>query len=151
MGRKAEYDFLTWTSFPSSLKIVNDDLERGLVGFTTPTLPVTPGTFRIEVQVKQENVTPVAPPHVGRSAVFCIWYDGEKWHPWEVAFEKREIPGGTFNWTKFKLYETSVSPEMIAIKARCIGGGGSPEGVEVAGLPKASRGSTISKYSITTN
>jgi len=43
MTRKAEYDFLTWTSFPSSIKLTNDE-ERFMTIWGVKNLSVTPGS-----------------------------------------------------------------------------------------------------------
>jgi len=79
MTRKTEYDFLDWTSFPSSLKVSDD---RG-TGYWDPALPHTkipikpPCKIRVEAMVKAENI-PSPPADLGAS-IFCptMYADGK--------------------------------------------------------------------------
>ena len=109
--RKAEYDFLTWTSFPSSLKLLSDE-ERVAAwnGLRDVVIPFTPGAeLRVEVQAKQQGVvTPTS-----RIYVYYYPFDGE-WH----YMGDIELPTGTFNWSTFGLTRLSTRARENATHIR---------------------------------
>jgi len=115
MVRKTEYDFLTWTSFPSSLKLTNDEKDV-VIGAWTPNLPIAKGDkLRVEVDVKQKDVPPEPAPHVGKAFIWHRVWDGKEWAIWAwVPFSEREIPS-TPEWTKFSLYNVIVPEGFSAI------------------------------------
>jgi len=118
--KKAEYDFLTWTSFPSSLRFYNDEREGwAWREWILITLPKRGGTLRLEVNVKQENVL------YTRSHIPFSLFDGEKWLP-VGTIPTLDFPTGTFNWQTFK-YEHALPPATAAIRILPSGGAGSPE------------------------
>jgi len=90
-----EYDFLTWTSFPSSLKMVNDKPDRFLYsGYLVVGVPVTPSkTLKVNVNVKQESVMNPKFP----SGVSVTLWDGAKWRVVRYFW----IPLGTYDWHPF--------------------------------------------------
>ncbi|RLJ01576.1 MAG: hypothetical protein DRP08_05350, partial [Candidatus Aenigmatarchaeota archaeon] len=93
--RKTEYDFLTWTSFPSSLKIINDE-PRWLfypcdVVQVDPTLP-----YSCTVKVKQLNVRKVREDLWGSGIRIMVW-DGKEWKSRGGV----EFPLGTWDWSTF--------------------------------------------------
>ena len=119
--RKAEYDFLSWTSFPSSGKILNDTRNLWAYFFDgyTPSLAVTPGsTIMIKVNAKQSNVMFM------RSGVVIHWYDREadKWR----YLKELKLPLGSFDWQVFE-YTFKVPAGVTLIRGRIrAGGSGTP-------------------------
>jgi hypothetical protein len=87
MVRKTEYDFLTWVSFPSSIKMVCD--EAAFAGaLALPDHPVKGGSkITLKLKLKGENIK--APPN--NSHVVFATYDGAKWV--EIALQTQlELP-----------------------------------------------------------
>jgi len=69
------YDFLVWTSWPSSAKVVNDQ-GKGWVwwGALTPEIGVSPGDIIvIDAMVRQQDVL------YSNSEIATQGWDGEKW------------------------------------------------------------------------
>jgi len=96
--RKIEYDFLTWTSFPSSLKLVNDE-ERWFWVTISPWLKVNPGSkISVAINVKAERNAPTpARPAPGKASYIWIHDNVERkdrLHIW--------LPIGPFEWSSFK-------------------------------------------------
>lgn len=122
--RKPEYDFLNWTSFPSSGKVFTDEAryDAWATWGVSPVIPVTPGrTLKAEVMVKQQNVM------YSRSHVHMVGYDGKTWRVMpSIPPVETPIPVGTFDWKKFLLEET-IPSDIIAIRVDPAGGAGSPE------------------------
>jgi hypothetical protein len=61
MVRKVEFDFLTYTSFPSSIRLTNDEGKKSVWTdyVLIRNLAITPGsTITIEAKVKQQDVAP---------------------------------------------------------------------------------------------
>jgi hypothetical protein len=98
---KLEFDFLSYTSFPSSVKYVNDTPGSWYwPPIVATNIPVTPGKkLRIEFKAKGTNIQPTGVDKVG-----CfLWvqaYDGKEWK------EISRVPKfphmlGTFNWAAF--------------------------------------------------
>ena len=101
-------DFLTWKSFPSSLKLEN---VTEPVSYVWPTLaegvPVTPSKpLRVEVYAKQVDSS------LYHSGVRVDAWTGEKWYyavGWLEFF-------GTFNWKKFVVTSNPVQMDAKALK-----------------------------------
>jgi len=111
--RKAEYDFLTWKSFPSSAKLINDE-GPGKYAFwyeyTPEALPVKPGArLKIEVWVKQENV--IYGNYPTFQEVSLRGFDGSRWK----FIGRVEIPLGTFDWRKLTS-EIKVPEDVYAVR-----------------------------------
>jgi len=94
--RKIEYDFLRWTSFPSSLKIVNDEPEKRWLWYRTPVheIDVKGGELvSITFDMRGENVSSGTPSHV-----VVNWFDGTRWSRLLSSGHGRS---GTFDWETF--------------------------------------------------
>ena len=102
MVRKIEYDFLTWTSFPSSIKLLNDE-PTGFVGLRILwDYPVKGGeTVKVEAMVKGENLSD--------SHMYIRWWDGRNWRDAGVEW----LPKGTFDWRKFTMTRTIGTPARL--------------------------------------
>ena len=108
------YDFLTWTSFPSSGKITHYDPTGEAEWWGVwRNIPITPGeTLRFEINVKQKDVTSrVRPSHLG------FWWSGE--YGGDIRF-----PLGTFDWRTFTLEK--VVPDGKTLLTFTIAGGSGP-------------------------
>ncbi len=126
--RKAEYDFLTYTSFPSSVKLINDEVGQTAWWKTwVPySLPVTPGsTLRTEVKIKQQDVI-----NRPESRVILLGLKAGEWvgskdlglgYPF-IGY----VPLGTFDWTLFERTIT-VPDDVPTIRLAYAGGAGTPE------------------------
>jgi len=115
--RKAEYDFLSWTSFPSSGKILNDTRASWAYFFDgyTPNLAVTPGsTVTIRVNAKQENVMYMA----GGIAVHRYDRATGEWKLLTVL----KLPLGSFDWQTFE-HIFKVPSNVTVIRCRIRAGG----------------------------
>jgi len=86
--KKVEYDFLSWSSFPSSLKMINDEARRGpwLVLFHNQ--PTTPGA-RITATFKIKEEHTIRDPS-GLWGVMIYWNREPAPLP---------IPGKAYGWT----------------------------------------------------
>ena len=117
--QKIEYDFLIWRSFPSSIKLINDEPERYVYapwGLVAENIPVMSGaTLKIECQVKQENVI------YGYSHLPIHGFDGKEWK-W---IKEVRIPKGTFDWSTQSL-TISVPSGITLIRVTLAGGAGTP-------------------------
>lgn len=122
--RKREYDFLTWTSFPSSAKLICDEPETWVSGGDSPPIGVRPGsTVKITVKAKQENVL------YKHSHIHIDEWDGKEWKmavPLTVP-PYPNIPFGHVDWTQFSSAEYIIPPSVTAIIFRPLGGPGSKE------------------------
>ena len=110
--RKVEYDFLTWTSFPSSLKLLNNESgNESWTHFDLPKISVVPGaTLRCKVKAKQENVT------------YSVSHGGHGLPSMPSFFE---LPLGTFDWKEFAGEEFKVAPGTHEMTPYLDGGSGS--------------------------
>lgn len=121
---KTEYDFLTWASFPSSGKIVNDTEWWGLWQKTWKLFErsVTPGKkLTVTVNVKQEGVLPPArKSHI--SINNAIPQPGVS-SPSGIGPRIGVItmPNGTFNWRQFSL--ELIVPSNVSVITAYIAGG----------------------------
>jgi len=114
--RKIEYDFLTWTSFPSSIKLINDEPERAAWTKFYNAISVRPGfTLRVQIMAKQENVQ----YYVGGLAV--EGFDGKEW----TRILRTKLPLGTFDWS-IHSQEITVPANVVAIRLNMAGGAGEP-------------------------
>ena len=97
-----EYDFLSWTSFPSSLKLSSSEKDH-VTGPYTPILPIKPmARLRIEVNAKQQNV-------VGPYVSGFQLRGGPK-EPELATFCRVTLPKGTFDWLHFTSIEEVAPP-----------------------------------------
>ena len=119
-----EYDFLVWTSFPSSIKFWDIRAKVGIAVWSdwTPAIAVAPGNLvKVQVNCKQENVL-----YSTSRAETWGWVEAEK--RWRKVFGLWvDIPRGTI--PKFKTFtsEMKVPEDITAIRVRVGGGSGSPE------------------------
>jgi len=120
MVRAIEYDFLTWTSFPSSLKIVNDVLNSwhwySEVGRGTPVKPG--GKLKVSVKAKLQNVVS------NESHVAVDGWNGSSW----VRLMDLGVKTGTIDWAEWN-GETTVPAGIQYIRCNLAAGGGTPEGI----------------------
>jgi len=101
-----EYDFLTWTSFPSSLKLVNDTTTIEYVWYKVAEgIPVKPGgKVTLECMGKQVG-------HFEKEKITGVRLDlmiNGKWDP--AGFMWLAFPQGTFDWKKISY---PVSPKAV--------------------------------------
>jgi len=115
---KIEYDFLSWTSFPSSLKMIYDG-ARGFWWFIPGSeRPVKPGAVRISVKVKKENVglTPGIDPEFRDSRVIIWGFNGAEWK-W---LGKMTVGYGTENWREYTgEVEIPAGIDLLKVQLRC--------------------------------
>jgi len=118
MTMKKEYGFLTWTSFPSSLKLFND--EPGEVyRVDLFTLPVTPGsTLKVEINAKKKNV------RFRNSGLVFEAFNG-RWH--YIPSASITVGVGTLDWLKYAGEPWTVPENFTEIRIALTGGSGSPE------------------------
>jgi hypothetical protein len=119
--RRVEYDFLTWVSFPSSIKLFNPTVELPNVWVTLfETLAVKPGSkLTVSVWQKVKDVTHEF------SYVLIEGFDGSKWS-WLTGVPPSGAGGvGTIDWRK---YERSITipSNIVAIRCKLMGAGGLP-------------------------
>jgi len=118
--KKAVYDFFTWTSFPSSIKLLNDE-EKWWANWPTaiekyPVIPVRPGAeLRLQVKAKQENVLNTPEP----SHIHVDIYDGTKWVDRHDLF--LILPVGSFPWSAFG-FTSAVPAGATAMRYVLMGG-----------------------------
>jgi len=120
-GDKEMYDFSTWTSFPSSLKLVGVDRQVGVRAFTN--VSVTPGSkLRITLNAKQKDVVS---EYRSNLAVYAVLPNGElRWLHWIP------LPRGTFDWKPFSFKEPeekTIPPDAEVILGTLWTGYGTPE------------------------
>jgi len=101
-------DFLTWTSFPSSVKLVNDT-EKFLTWRIIPSekaLAVNPGSkLHAEIRVKQEGILGPYKSHLAlRAAALPEW----------PVVDRIMIPNGTFDWSDFTV-EADIPSNVSSI------------------------------------
>jgi len=124
MGRKAEYDFLTWTSFPSSAKLFNDmGGPPPATGFEILPISVTPGAaLKIKFKAKQKNVL------YSPSFLWLLGWNGTEWKPLPIGLTRIfELPLGTFDWREFNIDADVVPSGVVALKGHLSGGAGDKE------------------------
>jgi len=93
MALEVGTDHLNWASFPSSLHLIETEMEKDLYRYRH-LYPATPGQrVRMEVDVKQKNVS-----EEGRSGIATRAIVNGKGE-WIKGLELK-IPPGTFDWTK---------------------------------------------------
>jgi hypothetical protein len=118
----AEFDFLNWKSFPSSLKGVCTPEQRRLWVYERTNLPVQPGKkLHVEMMAKQENVLPALPLH---NVSYIIVDAG-----WERVLVAIELPNGTYDWRLFKSAEVTVPSDVRLVNIRIACGFGTPKGI----------------------
>ena len=91
---KAEYDLLRWTSFPSSMKLVNDGTANYVVEHIAK-FPVDPaeGEISIECNMKLEGLGFSYASHIPIHT-----FDGTAWKMWQPIFS--HVGFGTWDWKK---------------------------------------------------
>jgi len=124
---KFEYDFLPWnyTSFPSSLKVVNDEYEARRTAWREifRNLSVTPGaTLTVKFNCKQQDVL-YSTAHMSLRG-----WNGREW-VWIGAIPPR-APTGTFPWEERS--GSLTIPEGITMIRGSFGAG--PGTIESPGL-----------------
>jgi len=116
--RKAEYDFLTWKSFPSSAKIWIDELEGwALWPRWLDSIAVRPeASVKVQVFVKQHNVLGF-PSHILMEGYNQVTGD------WQHILPDIWFPKGSFNWTLHE-HVFAVPANVVALRLGLRGGGG---------------------------
>jgi len=120
MVRKSEYDFLTWKSFPSSIKLYNDEAAGVTKFLAFNNLPVSPGPIKLQVNAKQENVLPTPYSYIALST-----FNGSEWkHLSELI-----LPIGTFDWRSFTLDrpDRPIPSDAKMLRAILVGAAGTKE------------------------
>jgi len=108
---------MTFTSWPSSLKIVNPHERTLWIGRLYEKLLVTPNVpVSVKINVKQENVTEA------RSELTFDGWNGDTWQRIDSLF----IPGGTFDWTQCTK-EVILPSNVTTIRSNLGSGGGTQE------------------------
>jgi len=126
MVRKVEYDFITWTSFPSSLKLFSDEYRppppAPMAGLNITDIIVTPGkNIRVVAKAKQQNV--LEP----RSRItLYVSKDGRP--PWTdlVRDVRLQLPSGTFDWRDYS-FTVTIPAGLPYMRVVANGGPGTPE------------------------
>lgn len=114
--RKDEYDFNTWTSFPSSIKLINDEKE-GFAAFRPDMLTVKGGSMlRIMINAKWRDVLYL------KSRVPVDGWDGMEWRRLLNLY----LNGmGIKGWDTYSS-EFRVPQDIEAVRLTLWGGGGTP-------------------------
>jgi len=118
------YDFLAWTSFPSSRKMVNETEEQ-IWWEAEGRPPVEPGrTLTVTVNGRGKDlimhpVTRLGPSHIAVDGLNAV---GEK----VARLITLNFPIGTFDWRGFKATAT-VSSDVVTLRINTIAGPGLPE------------------------
>jgi hypothetical protein len=112
-----EYDFLTWTSFPSSLKLVNEtDREEYVWYRVAEAIPVKGGAkMTLEANMKQASYGKRSRSTSGMSMAgvrIDVWRDSLKGYE---GFLWLEAPWGDYDWVNVKY---PFSPKAIPSDAR---------------------------------
>ncbi|MHA1262698.1 MAG: hypothetical protein ACTSSA_11525 [Candidatus Freyarchaeota archaeon] len=100
--KKSEYDFLAWTSFPSSIKLIND--ETGWVYVKAGEATIDPDTsITVIYDVKQQEVLTDNSRLLIKGLVKGEW----------VTVDADVIPLGTFDWiTRTEVVEKSLREKI---------------------------------------
>jgi len=98
MTKGVEFDFLTWRSFPSSLKLYTDEprektLYKDIAIFTVQKIR----DIILKVSVKGTNILPQPAPYFSSAGLNLSYWDGRRWVYW--AYPK--LPVGTYDWTEY--------------------------------------------------
>jgi len=125
MWRK-EYDFFTWTSFPNSLKLINDELRnRGWVR-VFHLVPVTPSsTVKAVIKGKTKDVLIVGDGW--KVGSYLTIHGSETGLPetWRYLF-RVETGYGTRDWKEYSA-ELVIPPDIKLLLGELVIGGGTPE------------------------
>jgi len=119
MVTRVESDFLAWTSFPSSLKLIGIDESAWSPLYDS--IPVKGVKLRIEVNVKQRDVL------YHQTHIHMDVWNGKEWKyiPELTGYDRTKavwpIPFGTFNWTKFAT-EESLPMDAQVVRFKLVGG-----------------------------
>jgi len=114
-----EYDFLTWTSFPSSIKIVNTQAEPGKLvwakEFVIPNVvPGRPLTLKVKIKVKDVIYS--------HSNIPVTIFDGKK----RVYLGAASAPLGTHDWREYSV-QVNIPKETVYVVSNLAGGAGTPD------------------------
>jgi len=121
--KKIEYDFLTWTSFPSSLKLINDEPTRGPMVLIADMIPVSGGRkISYEVQMKSQDALPAQAGTPGVGIAIFVSPDGVRFpfFDWLTGIEQ-----GTHDWKKYR-DEKTLPTDARYVRAYVYGGTGRP-------------------------
>ena len=121
--KKFEHDFFSFTSFPSSIKLINDEPE--VIRYPKPemkwfwTIPVDPEKILIKtvVKVKQANVPAI------KGRIWAIGWNGVDWIG--MGFPD-ELPLGSFDWITLET-EREMPLNTSIVRLQLNGGGGTKE------------------------
>lgn len=108
-------DFLSYTSFPNSVKCVNRDVDHRTRIFS-PDIPVMPGSLvRAEVKARTENVS--TPRDLGSWISIMGSPDGKNWIYMGAGFTVPQVPGtwGTRDWMQFK-FEMKIPADILFLR-----------------------------------
>jgi len=119
---RREYDFLTWTSFPSSIKLVNDESPQNKPFYKIAEgIPVKPhATLKAIYKGKTENST--EPPGGGNFVMVRLLDAAGRYVTHKVAW----IGYGTIDWKDVQAVVTAPS-EAAVMEVYIAGAGGRPE------------------------
>ena len=115
-----EYDFLTWTSFPSSRKMTNET-DQQIWWEAVGKLVVQPGKkLTVTIKGKGEHliIHPITQLGTSHIAVDGVDVAGALRRLFNIVF-----PVGTFDWTEFK-ENVTISSDVIALRVTTIAGPG---------------------------
>lgn len=124
--KKKEYDFLNYISFPSSLKMINDEAKRTWVVWRSPIIGVEPDTpLNMQFQHKIQNI--LAEFNAPSNMTIQIYREEkrENWF-WLHQVVPRETLFGTYHWKQYE-FTTPPIPSTVS-RARLVftGGAGTP-------------------------
>jgi len=126
--KRVGYDFITWVSFPSSIRVDNDTKEPAWLGRRIPeSLSVIPRSkLKVAINAKQENVLyPVYGSHIHLEG-----FNGVEWlgsGALGLGWPFLSLPRGTFEWRTFEK-EVIVPNSVVAIRLTYSGGGSGQPG-----------------------
>jgi hypothetical protein len=118
---KAEWDFLVWSTFPSSLKLVNFQTDRDFAYKPVDKLSVKPGsTVKVEIKAKIQDVAgPIYRWAAGSRIRVTGWYPNREEHMF-TEFPDHFIGTGTLDWHTVS-FEGKIPAEinMISLYLTC--------------------------------
>ena len=121
--RKRGYDFMSYTSFPSSAKLYNDEPGQcSWWGFIFEELAAVPGaTFQFKAKVKQQCSLP---DRTWVSAIPATYWNGKEWRylPWVGS--TLVTPNESFDWTEISSILGTLPDDAIILRTSpCCGEG----------------------------
>jgi len=116
MVKKVEYDFLDWVSFPSSIKVINNEVRFEPIPILVD-YPVAGGeTVTLSVMVKGQNIY--------RSHIALRYFDGTVWKNAHLEY----LPQGTYDWREIVTSGKIKSP-AVKLRVHAFGGPSDVEGL----------------------